>query len=302
MADIPRFLFAGQSNMVGHSEQALNGLFKATVKIVNERFFIKEGGEKRERRRQILADLEDVIGNAQDALPGSSTREAELIYELAGARRKSKSVLNNSTIFLPHSTAVCSFTDPSSSSNLNCEGPVSPTACGGGSNIQFGPELMFAHRFSKLNTKYKKKPFGITKVARGGTRISQWTKPREWPNSSPEANLPNYWLVLQKAIKASSGTIEAFVWFQGENDHFPQTSREDYLESLIMLVADVRKEIFAAYKKISNNDETDIFQAEADIPVVIVELGSWIGNGVSKSQGNEPGNVIVAQREFVNKM
>ena len=139
---------------------------------------------------------------------------------------------------------------------------------------------------------------GITKVAVGGSKISQWLRP-----DGPEPADPgNYWFALQDAIDASHGTIEGFVWFQGESDHFPQqTSFVEYLDSLTTLVADVREEIFAAYQtRRSKNNEKDRFAVKEDIPVVIVELGPWIGNDVSVSQGNAPGNVIRAQREFVN--
>jgi len=304
--DIARFLFAGQSNMVGHSEQALPGLFNDAVNFANERFLKFETKQKRKRKRkEIRAGLRDVIGSAEAANPISANNEANLIYKLAGARarnKKSRSVLNNDTITVPHPTAVCSFTNPGQSPDLSCEGPVSPTACGYG-GTQYGPELMFAHLFTKLKTSYTNKPIGITKVAVGGTRISQWLRPTALEPADPvdPADPGNYWFALQDAIDASHGTIEGFVWFQGENDHFPQTSFEEYLDSLTTLVADVREEIFVAYQtRRSESNEKDRFAVKEDIPVVIVELGPWIGNDISVSQGNAPGNVIRAQREFVN--
>lgn len=68
-------------------------------------------------------------------------------------------------------------------------------------------------------------------------------------------------------ISASNGSIEAFVWFQGEIDSFEVKDKENYQENLINFVADVRNEIFNSSIK---------FQKYSDVPVVIVELGNWI--------------------------
>ena len=110
----------------------------------------------------------------------------------------------------------------------------------------------------------------------GGTRIfPRWAK----ENAQLEGN---YWNELAQAIKASKGTIEAFVWFQGENDTFDVDASEHYLGNLTQFVSDVRDEIFIY-------DDKAKFETPDDIPVVIVELGMW-------RYGTK---VIEAQREYV---
>ena len=91
-----------------------------------------------------------------------------------------------------------------------------------------------------------------------------------------------YWPKLKDAITAAKGTIEAFVWFQGENDTFDDWNQNNYLDHLTEFVADVRNEIFVMSEK---------FQSAEDVPVVIVELGAWRRGTI----------VIEAQRTFVKK-
>jgi len=76
-----------------------------------------------------------------------------------------------------------------------------------------------------------------------------------------------------------------FVWFQGENDSFEPANRDGYLENLTQFVADVRKEM--------QESSSGFFESPEDVPVVIVELGSWIW-GIDKT-------VIEAQRTFVKR-
>lgn len=219
--------------------------------------------------------------------------EAQLIYELAGDIKRS-SPLNNETMLVPHPSVYCSAVDPRKSLTATpCERPVSPIACGGkGQN--YGPELMFSHVFPTLDTKYKGMPFGITKVSPDGSYINEFIK--------DSGTVRNFWESLKNNIHADHGTIEAFFWFQGEADYFPQTMEKDlYLERLTTLVADVREEIFLAHRIRwgEAGSPTAKFESASDIPVVIVELGPWIGNGVSAKRGEGVGDVIRAQREYV---
>ena len=296
---IPRFLLAGQSNAQGFSDQALKGLFNKTVEIVNQRFnepLPITLSQKVARREEVTEKLREIIGQAQAAQEGPTINEAKLIYRMAG-NNKTSSILNSDTILNPHSDVVCSFSQPNKRSAVDCERPVSPIdgeTCGGSKKNYFGPELMFAHHFRRLDTKYKNTTFGITKVAVGGTQIKQFTK-----DSGTEKN---YWQSLEDNIRADKGTLEAFFWFQGENDHFPTSiSQMEYLTSLKQLVRKVRKEIFKAHRTRwgEEGSPTAKWERSSDVPVVIFELGSWIGNGVTGRRGEAPGSVILAQREFV---
>ena len=179
-------------------------------------------------------------------------------------------------MFNNHPQTTCSFTMPLFTSTLDCERPLSSTACGG-DHSQYGPEFMFGHVFPKQNSPLKGQKVSITKVAVGGTTISQWMK-----QNKDEEN--NYWYALADAIKGANGSFEAFVWFQGESDVFEEINRENYLSNLTQFIADVRQEILNTSTK---------FQSVEEIPVIIVELGYWIDNlGIG-----EP--VIQAQKTFV---
>jgi len=352
-----RFFFAGQSNMLGYSHQALQELFFQTIQIVNEKFNEEEEEEdqnktvkqekrkkfakyaknvknvknvknerrlpesnivgnnplknkkrkkekKRKRPKQVVdekkdrieAKLQSVIGRALEAKEWSTKWEAELMYELAGDSKKG-SPLNNETMLVPHPSVYCSNVNPRQlPTGTVCERPVSPIACGADGR-NYGPELMFSHVFPTLDTKYKGMPFGITKLSPSGSRISQFMK--------GSGSVFNYWESMKINIHADNGTIEAFFWFQGEAEHFPETmAKELYLELLTTLVGDVRREIFIAHRKRwgVEGSPTAKFETASDIPVVIVELGPWIGNGVAEGRGEGPGNIIRAQREYVSKI
>jgi len=255
--NIPRFLFAGQSNMVGHSNENFEGLFEDLVQVLNN-------GKKKNKQINKMKNLimETEVMNLQTA-----KNEAKFIYGL-------KKYMGKDKITKGHKKIVCSFTNPNEQSQLDCERPVSPDACGN----SYGPELMFAHAFSKLKGPYRNKKIGIVKVAEGGTEISaNWMKGNEGVGK-------NHWRFLVDAIKGAKGSIEAFVWFQGENDSFDEWNKENYLTNLTTFVSDVRDEIF----KVSTKN----FNSASDIPVIIVEMGCWIYCDVDTA-------VTEAQRAFV---
>ena len=265
--DIPRFLFAGQSNMVGHSMQAKPDLF---LELINA---LKSEGTKAEK----ISKMKEQIMKANVSTLYSSANEAKILYAMRRFLTKPK-ILNPT-----EENALCSFTDPSFMDELDCERSVTPTACGGkyAGIGEFGPELSFAHSFRTSETKYNGKQIGIIKVAVGGTQIQKnWSK--ENSGNAEDENNENYWQYIADAIEASNGTIAGFVWFQGENDSFDEANYENYLEHLTTFIANVREEIFSS---------STAFQSARAIPVVIVELGAWI-------YGMNPA-VIVAQRKFV---
>jgi len=256
--EMPRFLFAGQSNMEGHTEEARQGLFQELVNTVTSK----------ESKAVKLSKMEDYIMAAQESTLGSSKAEAKGVYRLR------KIIKKNNFIKKPYKKAVCSWTNPADSTKLDCERPVSPTArCGD----NYGPELMFAHVFPTRKSPLKKKRIGITKVAQGGTEIY-----RHWMKIN-DGEQENFWQTLVDAITASKGSIEGFVWFQGENDSFETWNKENYLDNLSTFIGDVRDKIHKTSSK---------FKSPADVPVIIVELGNWIYLDIDQT-------VINAQRTFV---
>mmetsp|Transcript_17125 Transcript_17125/g.20365 ORF Transcript_17125/g.20365 Transcript_17125/m.20365 type:complete len:478 (-) Transcript_17125:280-1713(-) len=255
--DIPRFLFAGQSNMVGYPGEAKESLF---LELINT---LKAAGGKKPKIQQ----MRKYLINASKSTWGSSQMEAKLMFKLRKYIKKKNFNTED------YKKAICSFTDPLDG-QLDCERNVSPTACGN----DFGPELMFGHSFPKKKSPLKGKRIGIIKIAQGGTTIKKnWMK----VNDGKEYN---YWQYMVDGITASNGSIEAFVWFQGESDSLDSPDKEDYLDNLTTFVGDVRNEISKSSTK---------FKTPADVPVVIVELGNWIYLDIDTT-------VVEAQRTFVN--
>jgi len=212
--------------------------------------------------------LESHLNLAEASATHTSSNEAELILEI-------QDLMTTEDMLNDHDIITCSHTKPHVTNVLDCERPLSSIACGGDYD-QYGPEFMFAHAFENLDSPLKSQKVGITKVSVGGTEIyKNWMKDNK-------NNDDNYWNTLVDAIKGTQGTLEAFVWFQGENDSFADLNKENYLNNLTQFVADVRQEIYGTSSK---------FSSPSDIPVIIIELGYWI-QGVDMA-------VIEAQRAFV---
>jgi len=261
--NVSRFLFAGQSNMEGWSNQALPGSFRDIVKIVNQK----------EKKQKIRNRLKRHLNQAEDATDETSRNESRFLYSI-------RKHLKKRFMFFDHPSSTCSFTVPTQAGtgNLDCERPVSETACGA-YQIGYGPEFMFGHMFPKKESPLEGKPIGIAKIAVGRTQIYEnWMK-----ENKDEAE--NYWYALVDVIKGAKGSLEGFVWFQGESDSFTEWNRANYLDNLMKFIADVRQEIYDA--SILN----DKFSSPAHVPVVICELGKWIYDIDT--------TVIEAQRAFV---
>ena len=231
------------------------------------------GTEENEAHDDIMR-MKAKLDLARSSKPYSSENMARILYSLREFFKREK------IYYGTDENAVCSYTDPSLDEGLDCERNVSIYACGGGPSRMggFGPELLFAHIFPKHETRFEGTQIGITKVSVGGSRICQWMK------NSACSSKPNYWHALVEAIQASQGTMEAFIWFQGEKDSSIGTSTENYLAHLTELVNDVRLEIFNASTK---------FENATDVPVVIVELGAKVYERST--------DVIEAQRLFVER-
>jgi len=257
--NVTRFLFSGQSNMEGNSNEALEGLFDEMIKILNS-----DVAKKRK-----MNSLIKLMNRAEDSNKDASRNQAKLILKMKNLQKY---------IVKDHKTATCSFTEPNKEDFLSCERPASPTA---GCGAPFGPELMFSHTFSRLQ-KIKKK-IGIVKVAVGGTTLYEnWSK-------SQQDSKNNYWWALRDAVAAAKGSIEAFVWFQGEEESLlERPAAEKYLDRLTELVKNVRTEIRKA--------APSKFATIGDVPVVIVELGQWPYADLPYGKA-----VIKAQQKFVKR-
>ncbi|OEU20207.1 hypothetical protein FRACYDRAFT_236278 [Fragilariopsis cylindrus CCMP1102] len=382
----PRFLFAGQSNIIGHSGQARKELFDELIEVVNgssqdnnitmSKFSTTasktevEAAPPTSIKKEMISKLKAAIEQGQQSKAESVQYEAKLIYKLATTKTttqkrklkgKGKGLLDMDIILNPNPNVVCSLTVPSTmpstssasttttTTTLDCERPVSPTACGH-MNENYGPELMFSHTFTKLydspynnnnpnSNSNKNNKLGIVKVGQGGTQIQQWLNNNDDKKKKKKKKknrilddgvtaitkedeietdfvpqLDNYWLTLRDSIRAAAGTIEAFVWFQGENEILGLSSNADtedtYYEQLQLLVSDVRDEIFMAYKnnQDKNNNKNRVLQFDTpnDIPVVIIELGSAFAKATKAATDEDeavkfPGPIIAAQRKFVKK-
>eukprot|EP00551_Chaetoceros_affinis_P009589 CAMPEP_0203674432 /NCGR_PEP_ID=MMETSP0090-20130426/16167_1 /ASSEMBLY_ACC=CAM_ASM_001088 /TAXON_ID=426623 /ORGANISM="Chaetoceros affinis, Strain CCMP159" /LENGTH=473 /DNA_ID=CAMNT_0050540305 /DNA_START=66 /DNA_END=1487 /DNA_ORIENTATION=+ len=256
---IPRFLFGGQSNMEGSSDQALPGSFRTILRLLN-----KKGLSKSKMRNMLKRHM----NKAEASTMETSRNQSRFIY---GMRKH----LRKRDMFYDHPTSTCSFTNPSSElTKLDCERPVAETGCGANG---YGPEFMFGHMFPKRESPLQGMPIGIAKVAAGGTEIY-----KNWMKDNKD-EVDNHWYALVDTIKGARGSLEGFVWFQGENDSFEDWNKANYFDNLTKFVADVRQEIYSA----SNGK----FSTPEDVPVVICELGNWI-YGIDTA-------VLDAQRAFV---
>ena len=244
---------------IGDPEHSLSNSFNKMIQIVNS-----QNSKKIIRRR-----LRKLFVKADDSEWKTSRNEARIIYTM-------RNILQKNEMLNDHPTSTCSLTLPKYTQDLDCERPVSSTACGKDQE-QYGPEFMFAHTFPKLSSPLKGQPIGIAKVAAGGSQIY-----KSWMKDNKDED-DNYWYSLVDAIKATKGTLQGFVWFQGEFDSFKRWNRRNYLPNLTKFIADVREEIFNTSTK---------FENATDVPVVIVELGRWFWS-------RNHTDIIEAQRTFV---
>jgi len=109
----PRFLSAGESNMIGHSDDAKFGMFDELVDILNSS----------KSKSETMKELKTAIGDASAADPISTANEARILYEM-------RSLMDARTILEPMAKVSCSFHDPSLTQGLACEKDLTPRNCG----------------------------------------------------------------------------------------------------------------------------------------------------------------------------
>jgi len=255
--------------------------------------------------------LESEFRRAEGATRVSGSYMARRLYDMV---HDGGLPLATTLLLEEHPTTVCSYTDPSQTPYLGCEMPLSPYTCNANG---IGPELVFGHSFAKPETitttttttkittnPYRNRPFGIVKTVVGGSKIELWVSPLPGGEEEPPHRSSScYWDALRDNIRSMNGTIEAFVWFQGENDQIFGTPATEYGALLARFVGDVRAEIFEAHRKRwgTKGSPTRRWNAPTEVPVVICELGPWIGHTVVaiEQHGVAPGGIIEAQRRFV---
>lgn len=253
--EMPLFLFAGQSNMIGHTtagKSADRTLFSNILSIVSDK--------NRTRTRQ-FRDLSRAINASQKSDDFVSNFEAKQILKLVD-----KGLMEG--IESPMENAFCFFLEPSREINPAAFQPgankVSPFAgCGNG----YGHELMFSRSLSEMSP-WKSQDFTVAKVAQSKTELY-----RDW--MPPHGT---YWPYLNSTIHNTPGEWKAFVWHQGQQDvlgkNASKTSSE-YAVNLKFFVAAVRAEIQSA----SPN-------SPRELPVIILEIGYWPGGGGNLRRGN----------------
>lgn len=105
-------------------------------------------------------------------------------------------------------------------------------------NLQFGPELVFAHR---LGAAFPEHEIRLVKTSAGGTSLAVgWLPKNNKIYARFIANYRNSMADLQK----SSNTVETagMLWMQGEGDSGTLEGAEAYAKNLEIMLADVRKE------------------------------------------------------------
>lgn len=297
----PHFLWSGQSNSIGHTTdgQSLEGagttLFEDLVAILNDDVNGDGQDEKeaerlrrnlatrKQKERKLRQRIEQAHVKEHYQTKERSAWEAQELLEL-----HSRGLIQN--IKAPLMNAQCSFNDPSQ----EIPGPrldpinVSPYAkCGG----NFGHELMFSHALSS-KADWSNQPFTVDKVAVGGTKLYESWFP----------GVGTYWDALNSTIHTKSvqegAEWKAFVWHQGSQECWEDEDTSVYYQTnLTELVAVVRQEMFLA--------SPGNFASASDIPVVIVELGTWpkscgtpdrkpvIVNAQNAVVNNDPNAVLV---------
>lgn len=264
---LPVLFLAGQSNMLGNSNQAgeeweinhpgkgngqmlstlLPHLQDASVDIDQLTALIQHQGTRPQVSNTTTARHEaELLILMKDRYPSLFTDLDQPLPEVYCSFRNAK-------LLTDAPTEVLSFGHPA----LKCGNP-------------FGLELSLAHiLFRQRQLLYHDTSFAIYKFAAGGSSIgSDWR-----PDSG------TFWNQMRKDIyeqaqqahpACASGPAvcgwSGIVWFQGENDCFHKEQAERYYEELRYFIRKTRQELHSA---------APMFESADEIPVVIVKLGAW---------------------------
>jgi hypothetical protein len=265
-----KFLFLGQSNMVGYVESER---LMTTLKLLHVSSEHQLDDEKN-IRNQLIQHFQ----TAESSLP---TPDSVYNFEASELIRLRRDGYLTKSFSKPLSSVTCSFYQLDINQNYSIPGTkgkiladdekLSPNAhCG----LDFGPELMFGHvLISKQNVgktqSRRKQRIRIVKIAAGGSTIRKnWSKHQ----GSFWNTLVDYLVESNKPKnKATLGEYKAIVWFQGESDAFDLYQAQRYEGDLRDLISNLRKVLFEL-------DTNTNFPSPSHIPVVIVGLGCWIAS------------------------
>ena len=237
---MPVFLMAGQSNMVGNPDTTLFNT------LPNELAFGTGTGIE----TRLVSDMHGWYFSGT-AYPSYGWTDTMAAFEASELVRLNAAGLVGANLTTPDPNVLCSL-DPT---------PVAPltTNCGN----PFGPELVMGRVLGKAGYA----PTSLIKVAVGGTTLAvDWRSPLSGGTVGP------LYLQLRARIKAlvsDPASVhpecvsqhcqwEAFIWFQGENDSFDSANAAAYAQSLKNLSADVRSDA-----------------GLPELPVVIIQIGPW---------------------------
>lgn len=240
------FLLSGQSNMWGHSTS--DESIEPGVELFEDTLTL-EGSALIDRidlaQRNELDDF--------DYDPQVAVRTAAAVADL-----KERGVLDSdNSVLHPLPNAFCVL-------NSGEEVPLEAYAeCGG----EFGVELTMAHSLSRQqgpetrNYATPEQPLHMRKASEGGKLVTDFL-----PGGDVHQQLLD---VLDGA--PATGAYRAFVWYQGENDVFEETTTENYVESFLELVDMVTTRMY------QHGVTATEFPSPNEIPVLVVQLGYWPG-------------------------
>jgi len=286
------FLFAGQSNMIGHSNDKSSVTNDSRLQtILFNNFLHHQDGDFPDSpdalANRLLAFYDRYLNDTQYNHTFYAEHQAQELYDL---------VYTDQLLGVPsklkesHPTAECYFLNPDHEVR-GTDSKFVPLQPDAGCGSSFGHELAFAHAMTTSGAIPPDQPFKIIKVAVGGTELY-----KDWSHGHG-----TYWMDLRDTIRSQKGhgKFVGFVWHQGENDCFTamkSDGQEDttltYKTNLTAFTAAVRKEIHKAntHGAKTRNGNGDGWKT---IPLAIMSLHAW-----PKSQYRN--RVELAQAEFVN--
>jgi hypothetical protein len=213
--ELPVFLMAGQSNMIGRVDGPLGERLVGDVSNNNFSAF--------------KSNLEEWYKADGAGVPNSTIVQTQW----NGMVALRNAGLISSALFSPLSGVYCSIFWNEDNTPL---APLSMfSRCGG----DFGPELMLGHRLAKAG----RSPAALVKVAAGGSSLAEEWKPNSFMRNALRGRVTD--LTSQpKSIHPECGSrtcrFKAFIWFQGENDSFDQAAAMAYEQNLRSFIREVR--------------------------------------------------------------
>lgn len=259
------FLLTGQSNMIGWSVPKNEP--QASISLQPGMLAILENPATSAKKKEKL--LYELFKRAAALVPGATNVSGVATAQTKGVMALyKKGLTRNVKVGLPG--AYCSFLVPN---GINVPRTLTnTTACGS----SFGHELLFSHRL--VSEKFS--DFYSVKVAKGGTRIHEWTPPSGV-----------YWPSLKNTIQnTQEGNWKLIVYHQGENDAVTAgQTKAMYKGNLTSLVANLRSEMFIK--------SPGSFRCKEEIPVIVVRIHWPSATTGSYTQSSK--NVQDAQTEFV---